>query len=131
MEWSPPASTDRPAPHARILSVSHCWFGSPAAKENQIELTTIAIDLAKRVFQNHYVGPETSAIHRKVLNRAQLVPFSANRGASRWSGFASCRSTSFVDYSTNSAPYCPRPSGIDRGRRSHAIDQRSGRCIRQ
>ncbi|APA90543.1 IS110 family transposase (plasmid) [Paraburkholderia sprentiae WSM5005] len=48
-----------------------------------MEPTTIAIDLAKRVFQIHYVEPETGAIHSKVLKRAQLVPFFANRPASR------------------------------------------------
>jgi hypothetical protein len=47
-----------------------------------MEPTTIAIDLAKRVFQIHYVEPETGAIHSKVLKRAQLVPFFANRPAS-------------------------------------------------
>lgn len=83
MEWSPPALTDRPTPQARVLSVSHCWFGSPAIKENQMEPTTIAIDLAKRVFQIHYVEPENGTIHSKVLKRAQLVPFFANRPASR------------------------------------------------
>jgi len=48
-----------------------------------MEPTTIAIDLAKRVFQIHYVETETGAIRSKVLKRAQLVPFFANRPASR------------------------------------------------
>jgi transposase len=48
-----------------------------------MEPTTIAIDLAKRVFQIHYVEPETGAIHSKVFKRAQLVPFFANRHSSR------------------------------------------------
>ncbi len=48
-----------------------------------MEPTTIAIDLAKFAFQIHYVEPETGAIHSKVLKRAQLVPFFANRPASR------------------------------------------------
>jgi transposase len=48
-----------------------------------MEPTTIAIDLAKRVFQIHYVDPATGAIHSKVLKRTQLVPFFANRPASR------------------------------------------------
>jgi transposase len=48
-----------------------------------VEPTIIAIDLAKRVFQIHYVEPQTGAIHSKVLKRAQLVPFFANRPASR------------------------------------------------
>jgi transposase len=54
-----------------------------AAKENQMESLTVAIDLAKRVFQIHYVDPETDAIHSKALKRAQLVPFFANRPACR------------------------------------------------
>ena len=45
--------------------------------------TTIAIDLATRVFQVHFVDPETGAIHSKVLKRAQLVPFFANRSRCR------------------------------------------------
>jgi transposase len=48
-----------------------------------MEPTIIAIDLAKRVFQLHYVEPETGAIHSKVLKRAQLVPFFANRSSIR------------------------------------------------
>lgn len=48
-----------------------------------MEPTIIAIDLAKRVFQIHYVEPETGAIYSKVLKRAQLAPFFANRPASR------------------------------------------------
>lgn len=44
-----------------------------------MEPTTIAIDLAKRVFQVHFIEPETGAIHSKVLKRAQLKPFFANR----------------------------------------------------
>lgn len=48
-----------------------------------MEPTTIAIDLATRVFQVHFVDPETGAIHSKVLKRAQLVPFFANRSRCR------------------------------------------------
>lgn len=48
-----------------------------------MEPTTIAIDLATRVFQVHFVDPETNAIHSKVLKRAQLVPFFANRSRCR------------------------------------------------
>lgn len=50
MEWSPPALTDHSAPQSPDLGVRHCWFGNPAATENQMEPTIIAIDLAKRVF---------------------------------------------------------------------------------
>nr|WP_245637173.1 hypothetical protein [Burkholderia singularis] len=38
-----------------------------------MEPTTIATDLAKRVFQIHYVEPETGAIRSVVLKRAQLA----------------------------------------------------------
>lgn len=48
-----------------------------------MEPAIIAIDLAKRDFQIHYVEPDTGAIHSKVLKRAQLVPFFFNRPASR------------------------------------------------
>jgi hypothetical protein len=48
-----------------------------------MEPTTIAIDLAKRVFQVHFVEPDTGTIHSKVLKRAQLMPFFANRARSR------------------------------------------------
>ncbi|WP_186181830.1 IS110 family transposase [Burkholderia gladioli] len=48
-----------------------------------MEPTTIAVDLAKRVFQIHFVDPATGAIHSKVLKRAQLVPFFATRVLAR------------------------------------------------
>ncbi|WP_321818824.1 MULTISPECIES: IS110 family transposase [unclassified Paraburkholderia] len=48
-----------------------------------MEPTIIAIDLAKRVFQIHYIEPETGTIHSKVLKRAQLVQFFTNRPVSR------------------------------------------------
>lgn len=45
-------------------NMPHWWFGSPALKENQMEPTTIAIDLAKRVFQIHSWGcPSPKASH--------------------------------------------------------------------
>ncbi|MFB5148276.1 IS110 family transposase [Burkholderia orbicola] len=47
-----------------------------------MEPTTIAIDLAKRVFQIHFVDPD-GTIHSKMLKRAQMLPFFANRPASR------------------------------------------------
>jgi len=84
MERSPPALTVRPAPRPRVperatlLVRQFCRQGEPDGKP-----TTIAINLAKRVFQIHYVDPATGAIHSKVLKRAQLVSFLANRPASR------------------------------------------------
>lgn len=48
-----------------------------------MEPTTIAIDLAKRVFQIHFVEPGTGVIHSKALKRAQLTPFFANRAQCR------------------------------------------------
>ncbi|QRR05196.1 IS110 family transposase [Burkholderia sp. MS455] len=47
-----------------------------------MEPTTIAIDLAKRVFQIHFVDPD-GRIHSKVLKRDQMLPFFANRPAAR------------------------------------------------
>ncbi|CAG9241853.1 transposase [Burkholderia diffusa] len=47
-----------------------------------MEPTTIAIDLAKRVFQIPFVDPD-GTIHSTVLKRAQMLPFFANRPASR------------------------------------------------
>jgi transposase len=52
-------------------------------RRKQKEPTTIAIDLAKRVFEVHLIEPETGAIHSKVLKRAQLKPFFANRARCR------------------------------------------------
>ncbi|SEC36906.1 transposase [Burkholderia sp. WP9] len=48
-----------------------------------MEPTIIAIDLATRVFQIHFVDSDTGAIHNKALKRAQLLPFFANRPVSR------------------------------------------------
>ena len=45
--------------------------------------TIITIDLTTRVFQVHFVDSDTGAIHSKVLKRAQLLPFFANRRVSR------------------------------------------------
>lgn len=47
-----------------------------------MEPTTIAIDLAKRVFRIHFVDPD-GRIHSKVLKRDQMLPFFANRPAAR------------------------------------------------
>lgn len=44
-----------------------------------MELTVIAIDIAKKVFQLHWVEPETGVIERLRLKRAQLLPWMANR----------------------------------------------------
>jgi transposase len=45
--------------------------------------TTYAIDIAKAVFQLHWVEPETGAIHRKKLQRAKLLEFFARLQPSR------------------------------------------------
>ncbi|WP_338911155.1 IS110 family transposase [Mycetohabitans rhizoxinica] len=47
-----------------------------------MEPTTIAIDLAKRVFQIHFVDTD-GTIRSKALKRAQMLPFFANRPAAR------------------------------------------------
>lgn len=48
-----------------------------------MEPTTVAIDLAKHVFQVHFVEPDTGTIHSKALRRAQLLPFFTNHPPSR------------------------------------------------
>ncbi|MGT2509360.1 IS110 family transposase [Cupriavidus basilensis] len=45
--------------------------------------TVVAIDLAKHIFQVHFVEPETGAIRSKPIRRAQLLPFFANLPPSR------------------------------------------------
>jgi transposase len=44
-----------------------------------MELTVIAIDIAKKVFQLHWVEPEAGSIERLKLKRAQVLPWFANR----------------------------------------------------
>lgn len=44
-----------------------------------MEPTVIAIDIAKKVFQLHWVDPETGHIERLQLKRAQMLPWFANR----------------------------------------------------
>jgi transposase len=45
--------------------------------------TTYAIDIAKNVFQLHWVQPDTGEIHRKKLQRAKLMEFFARLQPSR------------------------------------------------
>ncbi|WP_028998198.1 IS110 family transposase [Azohydromonas australica] len=44
-----------------------------------MELTVIAVDIAKKVFQLHWVDPDTGSIERMKLKRAQVLPWFANR----------------------------------------------------
>src|SRR4051794_40157020 len=46
-----------------------------------MELTVISVDIAKKVFQLHWVDAETGSIERLKLKRAQLLPWFANREA--------------------------------------------------
>jgi len=48
-----------------------------------MEPTTVAIDLAKHIFQVHLVEPDTGAIRSKPIRRAQLLGFFANLPPSR------------------------------------------------
>lgn len=48
-----------------------------------MEPTTVAIDLAKHVFQIHFVEPNTGVIRSKPVRRAQLLAFFANLPPSR------------------------------------------------
>jgi len=47
-----------------------------------MKLNVIAIDIAKKVFQLHWVEPDSGAIERLKLRRAQLLPWFAIREAS-------------------------------------------------
>jgi transposase len=44
-----------------------------------MELTVIAIDISKKVFQLHWVERDTGSIERLKLKRAQMLPWFANR----------------------------------------------------
>lgn len=44
-----------------------------------MQLTVIAIDIAKKVFQLHWVDPDTGVIERLRLKRTQVLPWFANR----------------------------------------------------
>jgi transposase len=47
-----------------------------------MELSVIAVDIAKSVFQLHWVEPETGVIERHKLKRDAMLPWFANREAS-------------------------------------------------
>jgi transposase len=49
--------------------------------ETIVERTVIAIDIAKRVFQLHWVDPETGCIEQLKLKRARLLEWFVNRAA--------------------------------------------------
>src|SRR5262252_8635492 len=44
-----------------------------------MELNVIAIDIAKKIFQLHWVEPDSGTIERLKLKRAQMLPWLANR----------------------------------------------------
>lgn len=46
-----------------------------------MELNVIAMDVAKKVFQLHWVGAETGSVQRLTLKRAQVLPWFASRSA--------------------------------------------------
>jgi transposase len=46
-------------------------------------LTDIAMDIAKKVFQLHWVDAETGSIERLKLKRCQVLPWFANQQPSR------------------------------------------------
>ena len=46
-----------------------------------MELSVIAMDIAKKVFQLHWVEAESGSIERLKLKRAQVLPWFANRQA--------------------------------------------------
>jgi transposase len=63
------------------------WCQSSAliitALETVMEHTVVAIDIAKKVFQLHWVDMDTGCIERLQLKRAKLLEWFANRTASR------------------------------------------------
>jgi transposase len=46
-----------------------------------MQVTTYGVDLAKRVFQVHWVEPDTGEVKRKMLAREEFAAFFARRGA--------------------------------------------------
>src|SRR5437016_11377059 len=52
-------------------------MNSPPKRGNSI--TTYGLDLAKRVFQVHWVEPDTGELKRKALARAEVAAFFARR----------------------------------------------------
>jgi transposase len=48
-----------------------------------MNVTTYGVDIAKSVFQIHWVEPADGEIHRAKLSRAKFAQFFANRGAAR------------------------------------------------
>jgi transposase len=57
-------------------------FRSPRKERaSKTEVTIIGIDLAKRVFQVHGAAADGSAVFRRKLSRARLLPFLAQQPA--------------------------------------------------
>src|SRR5207237_7804446 len=46
-----------------------------------MNVTTYGVDLAKRVFQVHWVEPDTGEVKRKMLTRGEFAAFFARRAA--------------------------------------------------
>ena len=62
----------------------HCakveMFGNHSRdRGSSMNITTYGLDLAKRVFQVHWVEPETGEVKRKVLRRGEVAAFFARR----------------------------------------------------
>jgi transposase len=43
-----------------------------------MQITTVGLDLAKRIFQVHAVDTSGGVVLRKALRRSQVLPFSAD-----------------------------------------------------
>ena len=54
---------------------------STSEMETIMEHTVIAVDIAKKVFQLHWVEMDTDCIERLQLKRAKLLEWFANRAA--------------------------------------------------
>jgi transposase len=48
---------------------------------SDMQVTTYGVDLAKRVFQVHWVEPDSGEVKRKMLSRAELASFFARRAS--------------------------------------------------
>jgi transposase len=49
--------------------------GNPSKEQSAMQITTVGLDLAKRIFQVHAVDASGSVVVRKALRRSQVLPF--------------------------------------------------------
>jgi hypothetical protein len=71
---------DPPSLRHRCARVEMCSYHSQD-RGSDLQLTTYGVDLAKRVFQVHWVELDSGEVKRKVLSREQFAVFFARRAA--------------------------------------------------